>query len=463
MVELYEAFSNPRQRGVFGERTNTLSTIMPVSVTTSKQGRLFFMEKLIIQGPSVLTGSVSVGGFKNAAVAVLPATIIQAGEYNLENIPDITDIDCIQAIFNKKGMEWSNVSSNTIRIDTRSLDTYDFTDDEMSSIRASIYFAGALLSRFGHAIVALPGGCNFGERPIDLHIKGFEALGATVRQEYGKLFVDAPNGLKGASIYLDTVSVGATVNIMLAAVKAEGSTTIENAAKEPHIVDLANFLNNMGAKIRGAGTDVIKITGVKELKGHTAYTIVQDMIEAGTFMIAAAATRGNVFVRNVIPKHMESLTAKLEEMGVGVEAGDDFVHIFPKDWPLDKAVIKTMPYPGFPTDLHPQMATLLTQAQGDSTIKETVWLTRFQYANELNRMGARIDVNCPVASIHGGQPLTGAPVSANDLRAGAALVIAGLCATGTTAVSGVHYIDRGYENLVDKFRQLGADIERVED
>lgn len=421
------------------------------------------MEKLIIQGPSSLAGNVFVGGFKNAAVAVLPATIIQAGVYNLENIPDITDIDCIETIFTKKGMEWKHHSNNTVTIDTRALATCDFTDDEMSNIRASIYFAGALLSRFGKAVVALPGGCNFGERPIDLHIKGFEALGAVVRQEYGKLYVEAPNGLKGASIYLDTVSVGATVNIMLAAVRATGSTTIENAAKEPHIVDLANFLNNMGAKIRGAGTDVIKITGVSELKGHTSYTIIQDMIEAGTFMIAAAATRGNVFIRNVIPKHMESLTAKLEEMGVGIDTGDDYIHVFPKEWPLNKAVIKTMPYPGFPTDLHPQMATLLTQAKGDSTIKETVWLTRFQYANELNRMGANIDVNCPVAVIHGGESLTGAPVSASDLRAGAALVIAGLCAQGTTAISGVKYIDRGYENLVDKFKYLGADIERVDD
>ncbi len=419
------------------------------------------MDKFIINGPCELRGDVNIGGFKNAAVAVLPATIIQAGVYELDNIPDITDIDCIHTIFSKKGMGWSETAPNSIRIDTTGLDTFDFTDDEMSSIRASIYFSGALLSRFGHAVVALPGGCNFGERPIDLHVKGFEALGARVRQEFGRLYVDAPEGLHGASIYLDTVSVGATVNIMLAAVKAEGFTTIENAAKEPHIVDLANFLNNMGAKIRGAGTDVIKITGVSEFKGHSSYTIVQDMIETGTFAIAAAATRGDVFIRNVIPKHMESLTAKLEEMGVGVECGDDFIHIFPDKWPLNPANIKTMPYPGFATDLHPQMATLLTLSRGKSVIKETVWPTRFQYAEELKRMGASIDVNCPVAVIYGGDPLYGAPVAANDLRAGAALVIAGLAAGGRTEISGVKYIDRGYPELVEKFRALGADITRI--
>jgi UDP-N-acetylglucosamine 1-carboxyvinyltransferase len=318
---------------------------------------------------------------------------------------------------------------------------------------------GALLGRFKRAVVTFPGGCNFGVRPIDQHIKGFESLGAKVEIEHGYIKLTASK-LIGASIYLDVVSVGATVNIMLAAVRAEGLTTIENAAKEPHIVDIANFLNAMGADIKGAGTDIIRIRGVKSLKGSLIHSIIPDQIEAGTFMIAAAATKGDVLVKNVIPKHMESLTAKLMEMNVKIEEFDESIRIYVKDR-LTKVNIKTLPYPGFPTDLQPPAAILLLRADGISTITEGIFENRFQYIEELKRMGANIRVEGRMAVIEGGSKLTGAPIKATDLRAGAACVIAGLIAEGETEISNVHYIDRGYENMVEKLRRLGADIKRI--
>jgi len=320
---------------------------------------------------------------------------------------------------------------------------------------------GALLGRFKKAVVTFPGGCDFGVRPIDQHIKGFEALGAKVEIEHGKVIINA-HRLVGAPIYLDVVSVGATINIMLAAVKAEGVTTIENPAKEPHIVDLANFLNAMGADIKGAGTDVIKIRGVRELKGGHTYTIIPDQIEAGTFMIAAAATRGDILVKNIIPKHMESLTAKLQEMNVRVDEFDDSIRVSCKD-KIQKVNIKTLPYPGFPTDLQPPVTALLCRAEGTSIVTEGVWDNRFQYVDELKRMGAKIRVEGRMAVIDGSVRLTGAPIRALDLRAGAAMVIAGLMARGETTVSNIHYIDRGYEKLDEKLKALGADIERIQE
>jgi len=419
------------------------------------------VDKLIIRGQKRLKGEVTISGAKNAALGILPAALLLSDVCTIENVPDILDIAILRRIMESLGARFENIDRNTIRIDTRKVNSYMATTPDMHKLRGSYYLMGALLGRFKRAIVTFPGGCNLGVRPIDQHIKGFEALGAKVVIEHGHIKLSA-NKLVGASIYLDVVSVGATINIMLAAVKAEGLTTIENAAKEPHIVDIANFLNAMGADIKGAGTDVIRIRGVKSLKGNVVHSIIPDQIEAGTFMIAAAATRGDVLVKNVIPKHMESLTAKLIEMNVKVEEFDDSIRIYVKD-KLSKVNIKTLPYPGFPTDLQPPAAILLLQAEGISTITEGIFENRFQYIEELKRMGANIRVEGRMAVIEGRSKLSGAPIKALDLRAGAACVIAALVAEGETELTNVHYLDRGYENFVEKLSKLGADIKRISD
>jgi UDP-N-acetylglucosamine 1-carboxyvinyltransferase len=419
----------------------------------------FILGKLIIQGQKRLKGEVTVSGAKNAAVAILPAAILSEGSCTIENVPDILDITILKNILVNIGAKIENLNSSTIKVDASNVNSYMATDAQISKLRASYYLMGALLGKFKRAVVTFPGGCDFGVRPIDQHIKGFEALGAKVDIEHGKVII-AAHKLVGAPIYLDVVSVGATINIMLAAVKAEGITTIENAAKEPHIVDLANFLNAMGADIKGAGTDVIKIRGVKELKGGHTYMIIPDQIEAGTFMIAAVATRGDVLVKNIIPKHMESLTAKLQEMNARVEEFDDSIRVTARD-KIQKVNIKTLPYPGFPTDLQPPSTVLLCRAEGTSTITEGVWDNRFQYIDELKRMGANIKVEGRMAVIEGAVRLSGAPIRATDLRAGAAMVIAGMMAHGETIISNIECIDRGYEKLEEKLRNLGADIRRV--
>lgn len=417
------------------------------------------LEKFVIHGPCPLNGEVVISGAKNAAVAVLPAALIIDGISRIENVPDIMDVKVLLDILGKLGAKITMEDNNTVICDTRDITSWTAPYELVKSMRASYYLLGALISRFGRAEVSLPGGCNFGFRPIDQHIKGFEAMGAKVEIEHGIVKVDASE-LRGAQIYLDVVSVGATINLMLAAVKAKGQTIIENAAKEPHVVDVANFLNAMGANIRGAGTDVIKVKGVDHLKGGGTHSIIPDMIEAGTFMIAAAATRGDVIVKNIIPKHMESLTAKMIEMGITVIEDEDFIRVV-GGGKVKNVNLMTLPYPGFPTDLHPQATVLLCQAEGVSTITEGVWDSRFQYVDELKRMGARIKVEGRIAVIDGGTALTGAPVKALDLRAGAAMVLAGLVSKGRTEVTNIKYIDRGYENFVQKLNMLGADINRV--
>lgn len=417
------------------------------------------MDKLIIRGQKRLKGEVTVSGAKNAALGVLPAALLLSDVCTIENVPDILDISILKTIMESLGATFETIDKNTLKIDTTKANSCIATTEEMHRIRGSYYLMGALLGRFKKAVVTFPGGCNFGVRPIDQHIKGFESLGAKVEIEHGHIKLSA-NKLVGASIYLDVVSVGATINIMMAAVFAEGLTTIENAAKEPHIVDIANFLNAIGADIKGAGTDIIRIRGVKELKGNIVHSIIPDQIEAGTYMIAAAATRGDVLVKNVIPKHMESLSAKLIEMNVKVEEFDDSIRVSGRDQ-LNKVNIKTLPYPGFPTDLQPPAAVLLLRADGISTITEGIFDSRFQYIEELKRMGAKIRVEGRMAVIEGGSKITGAPIKALDLRAGAACVIAGLISEGDTEITNVHYIDRGYEYMVEKFKALGADIRRV--
>ncbi len=413
----------------------------------------------MINGLKRLKGEVSISGAKNAAVAILPAAILSDGICIIENVPDILDISILKNILHEIGAKITRINETSIQIDASGINSYTATNKEIGQLRASYYLMGALLGRFKKAVVTFPGGCDFGVRPIDQHIKGFEALGAKVEIEHGKVIINASK-LVGAPVYLDVVSVGATINIMLAAVKAEGVTTIENAAKEPHIVDLANFLNAMGADIKGAGTDVIKIKGKRELKGGHTYTIIPDQIEAGTFMIAAAATRGDVLIKNIIPKHMESLTAKLQEMRVKVDSYDDSIRVSCRE-KIKKVNIKTLPYPGFPTDLQPPITSLLCRAEGTSTITEGVWDNRFQYVDELKRMGAKIKVEGRMAVVEGPVNLSGAPIRALDLRAGAAMVIAGLMARGETAISNLEYIDRGYEKLDEKLRDLGANIKRV--
>ncbi|HOJ79825.1 MAG TPA: UDP-N-acetylglucosamine 1-carboxyvinyltransferase [Clostridiales bacterium] len=420
------------------------------------------MEKIIIHGRKPLKGDIYISGAKNAAVAVLPAALLIEGSCRIENLPDVKDTRILEETLTQLGAKVTFEDRNTVLIDSTDVNSYIASYDMIKSMRASYYLLGALLGRFGKAEVALPGGCDFGHRPIDQHIKGFEALGAKVVIENGMIKLSAEK-LTGNQIYLDVISVGATINLMLAAVMAEGTTVIENAAKEPHIVDTANFLNAAGADIKGAGTDVIKIRGVKSLKGGNVHSIIPDMIEAGTFMIASAATDGDVTVRNVIPKHLESLSAKLQEMNINVEEGDDWIRVTGGNGTIRKVNIKTLPYPGFATDLHPPVTVLLCLADGNSTITESIWPQRFQYVDELRRMGAKIRANGGMAIIEGPVTLTGAQVNAIDLRAGAAVVLAGLAAEGRTEVSDVKYIDRGYENFVVKLQSLGADIVRIEE
>lgn len=419
------------------------------------------MEKIIINGRKPLKGDIYISGAKNAAVAILPAALLIDGSCRIENLPDIRDTRILEDTLTQLGAKVIFEDRNTVLIDSSGVNSHIASYEMIKSMRASYYLLGALLGRFGKAEVALPGGCNFGHRPIDQHIKGFEALGAKVSVEGGMIKLSADK-LTGSQIYLDVISVGATINLMLAAVMAEGTTVIENAAKEPHIVDTANFLNAAGADIKGAGTDVIKIRGVEKLKGGQVHSIIPDMIEAGTFMIASAATDGDVTVKNIIPKHMESLSAKLQEMNINIEEGDDWIRVTGGNGTIRKANIKTLPYPGFATDLHPPITVLLCLADGNSTITESIWPQRFQYVDELRRMGARIRANGGMAIIEGPASLTGAQVNAIDLRAGAAVVIAGLAAEGKTEVSNVKYIDRGYEDFVGKLQRLGADIFRVD-
>lgn len=417
------------------------------------------MGKFIINGGRPLNGYVDISGSKNSAVAIIPAALLVDGKCIIENVPDIGDVNILTDVLVNLGARVQYEDKNTISIDAGNVNSYKATYDMVKRLRASYYLLGSLLGRFGQAEVPFPGGCDIGYRPIDQHIKGFEALGAKMDLEHGIISAKTDR-LIGTSIYLDVVSVGATINLMLSSVMAEGVTVIENAAKEPHIVDVANFLNAMGADIRGAGTDVIKIRSVDKLRGGGTHSIIPDQIEAGTFMIAAAAAGECVTVRNIIPKHMESLTAKLTEMGFNIREVEDSLIVTAGNGVL-KANIKTLPYPGFPTDLHPQMASLLSLAKGTSTITEGIWDSRFQYVEELKRMGANIKVEGRMAVIEGVKNLTGAPTKAMDLRGGASLVIAGLIAKGKTEINSVYYIDRGYEDLEVKLKSLGADIERV--
>ena len=415
------------------------------------------MDKFVIHGGKPLFGEVTVSGAKNAAVAIIPAAVMVDGVCRIENIPMVSDVVIQLEILRELGCGVRLLDKNTVEIDSRALHTNSAVSDLNRKMRASYYLIGAFLGRFRKAEVAMPGGCNFGGvRPIDQHMKGFEALGAKMDIRNGIVYADAAEGLRGANIYLDVASVGATVNIMLAACLAEGQTIIENSAKEPHIVDLANFLNSMGADIMGAGTDVIKIRGVSQLTGGF-YSIIPDQIEAGTYMAAVAAAGGEVMIKNVIPKHLDCITAKLVEMGVSVEEFDDSV-LVRRDGPLSRVNIKTMPYPGFPTDMQSQIGAVLCTAQGTSVITEGIWDNRYRYLDELRRMGAHVQVDGKIAVIEGVETLTGAPVNACDLRAGAAMVIAGLAAQGVTEVDSVYHIERGYEMLVEKLAAVGADI-----
>jgi len=417
------------------------------------------MEYISIKGGNRLVGDVHISGAKNAAVAIIPAAIAANDICIIENLPNISDVQALTTAMRQIGAVCTFRDEHTLEIDSRNISNYCATYESVRKIRASYYLLGVLLGRFGQAEVPLPGGCNFGVRPIDQHIKGLTALGAEISIEHGVIKARADK-LVGANIYLDVVSVGATINIMLAAIYAEGTTVIENAAKEPHIVDTANFLNILGAKIKGAGTDVIKITGVKKLHGGT-YTVIPDQIEAGTYMIAAAVTGGDVVVRNIIPKHMESIVSKLSEMNCKITNGEDYVRVCADD-SLRCVNLKTMPYPGFPTDLQPQFTALLCKASGQGILTETVWENRFQYINELKRLGANIKLDGRTAVVQGDCKLTGAQVNATDLRAGATLIIAGLAASGETLIGNVRYIDRGYEKIEEKLRSLGADITRVD-
>lgn len=420
--------------------------------------RGFTVDQFVINGGIPLKGKVHISGAKNAAVAIIPSALLVEGKCTIENVPDIDDVKTLIDILRELGAKVDYINRNTITIDSSSITSYKASYEMVNRLRGSYYLLGALLGRLNRAEVSMPGGCDFGQRPIDQHYKGFEALGASVITEHGIIKVKTDK-LVGAHIYMDVVSVGATINTMITAVKAEGTTVIENAAKEPHIVDVANFLNAMGANIKGAGTDVIRVKGVDKLVGNATYSLIPDQIEAGTYMIAAAATGGDVLIMDIIPRHMDSLSAKLIEMNVGVEEHEDSIRIYSKG-PIQKANVKTQPYPGFPTDLQPQVTTLLCLAEGTSTVTEKVWDSRFQYTDELKRFGANIRVEGKTAIIEGPCKLTGAPVRSNDLRAGASLVIAGLVAQGATHVFNVELIDRGYEDLVNKLSMLGADIKR---
>ena len=416
------------------------------------------MEQYVIKGGNPLVGEVDIAGAKNAALAILSAAIMTDETILIENLPDVRDINVLLEAISEIGAQVERIDKSTVKINGSTIGNLSVDYEFIKKIRASYYLLGALLGKYKHAEVPLPGGCNIGSRPIDQHLKGFRALGADVDICHGAIVAKAEN-LHGSHIFLDVVSVGATINIMMAASMAEGKTTIENAAKEPHIVDVANFLNSMGANIKGAGTDVIRIRGVQKLRG-TEYSIIPDQIEAGTFMFAAAATRGDVTVRNVIPKHLEATTAKLEEIGCEVEEFDDAVRVRAPHV-LHRTHVKTLPYPGYPTDMQPQITTLLTLAEGTSIITEGVWEQRFRYVDELRRMGADISVDGKVAVVEGTGKLTGAPVKACDLRAGAALIIAGLAAHGVTEIEDIYHIERGYSNLDAKLREIGADIVKV--
>lgn len=417
------------------------------------------MEKLVINGGKALKGSVEINGAKNSAVAILPAAIMASeGKCVIDNVPDIEDVHCLERILASLGCSVNKIDNNTLEIDASDVTRVEACTDDVRRMRASYYFIGALLSRFKKARVELPGGCPIGVRPIDQHIKGFEALGAKVTIEHGAVTVEAEH-LHGANIFFDVVTVGATINVMIAATLAEGTTILENVAKEPHVVDVANFLNSMGADIKGAGTDVIRVRGVEKLQGCN-YSVIPDQIEAGTFMIAAAATKGDVTIKNVIPKHLESIAAKLIEMGAIVEEGDDSIRVY-VEGELKGVNVKTAPYPGFPTDVQQPMSALLSTVPGKSLIAESIWENRHKHIDELKKMGATIKVEGRTAIIEGNKDLVGAKVIATDLRAGAAMVIAGLVAKGVTEITEIEHIDRGYPHIENKFSSLGADITRV--
>ena len=411
------------------------------------------MEKLVVTGPTPLKGEVIINGAKNAAVAILPATLLIDGTCTIENLPNISDVKISCEILEKLGAKINWIDKHTITVDSRNIITTQAPLDLTRKFRASYYIIGAMLSRMGEVEVGMPGGCKLGARPIDQHIKGFETV------EKGTIHAKA-NNLTGNSVYMDIVSVGATINVMLSAVLAKGTTVIDNAAKEPHIVDVANFLNTMGADIRGAGTDVIKINGVEKLHGNATYSVVPDQIEAGTFMLAAVASKGDLYLKNCITKHLESITAKILEVGGKVEDYGDSIRVYCDQRPK-KASIKTLPYPGFPTDLQPQMGVVLSLADGTSTINESIWESRFQYTDELNKMGAKITAQGKSAFFEGVEKLYGAPVYSTDLRAGAALIIAGVAAEGITEIYNLEHIDRGYEDIEGRFRAIGANIKRV--
>ena len=417
------------------------------------------MEQYVIKGGNPLVGEVEIGGAKNAALAILAAATMTDETVLIENMPDVRDTNILLQAIKSIGAIVERIDRHTVKINGSQISHLIIADDYVKNIRASYYLIGALLGKYKSAKVALPGGCNIGSRPIDQHIKGWKALGATVKIEHGLIITEAEK-LSGSHIYMDVVSVGATINVMMSAVMAEGRTIIENAAKEPHVVDVANFLNSMGANIKGAGTDVIRIKGTARLHG-TEYTIIPDQIEAGTFMFAAAATKGDVMVKNVIPKHLESISAKLAEIGCEIEESDDAVRVVASK-PLNHTQVKTLPYPGFPTDMQPQMVVALALARGASIVTESIFENRFKYVDEMTRMGADIKVEGNTAFINGVEKYTGAGIVAPDLRAGAALVLAGLAAEGITTVDDIKYIERGYEDFHIKLQSLGAVMERVD-
>ncbi|MDD3304006.1 MAG: UDP-N-acetylglucosamine 1-carboxyvinyltransferase [Clostridia bacterium] len=420
------------------------------------------MEKFIVRGPCTLKGEVNISGAKNAAVAILPATLLVRGKCHLENVPDISDIRAYYEILESLGSKITYISKNEVIIDNSEINSAIVSYELTSKFRASYYLLGSLLGRFDKVQISLPGGCNLGARPIDQHIKAFEKLGATIEVKSGNVYATRTERLKGAPIFLDVVSVGATINAILSATLAEGITVIENVAKEPHVVDVANFLNSMGAKIKGAGTDSIKVTGVTSLEQVSSYSIIPDQIETGTFMVAAAVTKGDVLVKNCIPKHMEPITAKLIEAGATVEEFESSIRVSMNKRPSSFS-IKTMPYPGFPTDMQPQMSILLCLCDGTGMIVESIWESRFLYTDELAKMGADISAHGTTAIIKGVDKLYGAPVKSHDLRAGAAMIIAGLVAEGDTEVTNIAHILRGYEDICQKFSGLGANIEYVVD
>lgn len=422
--------------------------------------RLYKVDKFLIKGGKALKGEVHISGAKNAAVAILPAALLVNGKCVIENVPDISDVDSITKMMTSLGATVEKPDCNTVIIDATNLNKWKADPELTLKMRASYYLMGALIGRFHRASVPPPGGCNFGTRPIDQHLKSFECMGCSIECDDTFVNIDA-SLLSGGNVYFDVVSVGATINAILASVLAPGKTVLENCAKEPHVVDLANFLNSAGARIVGAGTDVIKIHGVESLKSVT-YSIIPDQIEAGTYMAAAVATRGDILVKNIIPKHLDCITSKFIEMGVEVEEYDEEIRV-KADKPLKSIRVKTLPYPGFPTDLQPQMVVLLATVGGKSVVTEGVWESRFQYIEELEKMGIRVSVDGTVATIDGGVPLKAAKLRATDLRAGASMIIAALAGEGTSEIYELRHIDRGYEHIVEKLRGMGADIERVDD